>query len=177
MVLAMTYSYRNLRIFEYNRERAVKYAHEWALKRNPEYYNFEDIGGDCTNFASQVIYAGSAVMNFTPLFGWYYFSPSKRSPSWTGVNFLYNFLINNKGPGPFAEIVDIKGVKPGDIVQLSFDDIGIFNHSLVIVDTGNEPGLENILVATHSDDHDNYPLYNYDWKEIRFIHILGVKKA
>ena len=42
----------------YDRDAAVAYARRWALSRNPLYYDFEDIGGDCTNFASQYIFAG-----------------------------------------------------------------------------------------------------------------------
>lgn len=49
--------------FPYNREAAVKYAVEWAYRRNQEYYDFEQIGGDCTNFVSQCILAGTGVMN------------------------------------------------------------------------------------------------------------------
>ncbi|MBQ2742544.1 MAG: amidase domain-containing protein, partial [Oscillospiraceae bacterium] len=35
---------------EYNRLYAVRYARRWAFRRNPAYYNFDEIGGDCTNF-------------------------------------------------------------------------------------------------------------------------------
>ena len=56
----------------YNRDAAVAYARKWALGRNPAYYDFQDVGGDCTNFASQCIYAGARTMNFTSVFGWYY---------------------------------------------------------------------------------------------------------
>lgn len=66
----------------YNRFAAVAYARTWATSRNPAYYNFEEIGGDCTNFASQCIYAGARIMNYTPTFGWYYRSSYDRSPSW-----------------------------------------------------------------------------------------------
>ena len=41
---------------EYNRANAVAYAKKWAYGRNPKYYDFSDLGGDCTNFASQCIY-------------------------------------------------------------------------------------------------------------------------
>lgn len=34
---------------DYDRDKAVAYAHQWAFKRNPNYYNFDSIGGDCTN--------------------------------------------------------------------------------------------------------------------------------
>ena len=67
----------------YDRAKAVAYAERWALSRNPRYYDFEDIGGDCTNFASQCIYAGAGVMNWTPVTGWYYIDASRRTPSWT----------------------------------------------------------------------------------------------
>ena len=53
-------------------------------------------GGAYENFVSQCIYAGAGVMNFTPDTGWYYISLSQRSPSWTGVEFLYDFLVNNQ---------------------------------------------------------------------------------
>ncbi len=37
---------------EYDRIAARNYAVRWALSRNPEYYDFNDIGGDCTNVDS-----------------------------------------------------------------------------------------------------------------------------
>ncbi len=51
----------------YHRNDALLYAKKWALDRNPRYLDFENMGGDCTNFASQCIYAGSGVMNYTPV--------------------------------------------------------------------------------------------------------------
>ena len=84
----------------YNRQKAVEYAKKWAYSRNPQFYDFQDLGGDCTNFASQVIYAGCGVMNYTPVYGWYYISLNERAPAWTGVNQLYRFLTTNTGEGP-----------------------------------------------------------------------------
>jgi hypothetical protein len=167
---------RNPSVFEYDRKKALDYAHKWAYKRNPAYYDFEEIGGDCTNFASQVIYAGSGVMNYTPVYGWYYINSGSRTPSWTGVNFIYDFLVNNKSSGPFAEIVDVKDAKPGDIAQLSFVGGGIFNHSPVIVQTGNPVNTGNILIAAHTFNCDYYPLREFTWVDIRFIHIKGIRK-
>ena len=60
-----------MEISEYNRNAAYEYARKWAFKRNPAYYDFSEIGGDCTNFASQCIYAGAGVMNYTPTFGFF----------------------------------------------------------------------------------------------------------
>lgn len=49
----------------YNRKKVLEYAQKWAYDRNPRYYNFDSIGGDCTSFASQCIFAGSNVMNYS----------------------------------------------------------------------------------------------------------------
>ncbi len=92
--------------YPYERSAVVEYAKKWALPRNPAYLDFEELGGDCTNFASQCIYAGSGVMNWTPVMGWYYASSNHRTASWTGVEYLYRFLTSNQGPGPYAEEVD-----------------------------------------------------------------------
>lgn len=99
-----------LEIVSYDRTAALSYAKKWAFGRNPEFYDFSNIGGDCTNFASQCIYAGAKVMNFTPVFGWYYISADNRTASWTGVEYLYNFLVSNEGAGPFAEEVPPRSV-------------------------------------------------------------------
>ena len=153
----------------YDRNAAVAYARRWALKRNPAYYDFENIGGDCTNFASQCIYAGSRIMNFTPVMGWYYRSSYDRTASWSGVEYLYNFLINNRSVGPYARLVTQKEAAPGDIVQLGTRS-GDFYHSPVI--TAVSPV---ILVAAHTYDALDRPLTSYNYDVARFLHIDGVR--
>ena len=74
-----------MKIIDYDRDKSVAYAKKWAYGRNPKFYAFSNLGGDCTNFASQCIYAGAGVMNYTPTFGWYYKNLNDRTPSWTGV--------------------------------------------------------------------------------------------
>ena len=64
---------------EYNRKNALEYARRWALDRNPLFFSFNGIGGDCTNFVSQCIFAGGCIMNYTPTYGWYYISSNDRT--------------------------------------------------------------------------------------------------
>lgn len=158
---------------DYDRKAAVLYAHQWAYGRNPAYYDYEELGGDCTNFASQCIFAGSGVMNFTPTFGWYYIDANQKAPAWTGVMYLWNFLTR-KGVsvGPVGEPCRLEDLRPGDIVQLSFKGED-FQHSPVVVSTGRIPTLENTLVAAHSYDADNRPLSTYEFRDIRYLHITG----
>lgn len=159
-----------MKIIPFNRDLAVGYARRWAMLRNRNYYDFENIGGDCTNFASQCIFAGSGVMNYTSVMGWYYRSLSDRTPSWSGVEFLYRFLVNNKSVGPFAHEIEASEVQPGDIVQLGNSQKG-FYHSPVI--TVVKP---TILVAAHTFDALDRPLNTYIFEKVRFIHIDGVRK-
>ncbi len=158
-----------MRDIPYDRVAAVAYARRWAMHRNPSYYDFEKIGGDCTNFASQSIYAGAKVMNYTSTFGWYYRSSHDRSPSWSGVGYLYNFLINNRSVGPYAHEVSANEVMPGDIVQLGTRD-GHFYHSPVITAVTPE-----ILIAAHTFDALDRPLSTYVYDRVRFLHIDGVR--
>lgn len=158
-----------MRIKEYNRALAVDYAVKWALGRNPMYYDFENLGGDCTNFASQCIFAGAGVMNFTPEVGWFYRTANDRTPSWTGVGFLYDFLVSNRSVGPFGRVVPQSAVQVGDIVQLGNQN-GRFYHTPVIVSV-----YPQILVAAHSYDVLNKPLSAYSFSVARFIHIDGVR--
>ena len=159
----------------YNREEAKDYAKKWAYGRNPKYYNFDSIGGDCTSFISQCIYAGSKVMNYTKNTGWYYNSINDRTPSWSGVEYLYNFLINNKGIGPRGTKTEIENLEIGDIIQLSFDG-KIFSHTLVIVNIDGPKTLDNIYTASHTYDSYNRRVSTYNFQNIRFIHIDGIWK-
>ena len=154
---------------EYKRKKAVEYATKWAFKRNPKYYNFDSVGGDCTSFISQCIYAGCNTMNYKKHIGWYYNSSTDRTASWSGVEFLYNFLTKNKGIGPRGVKTKIENLEIGDIVQLKFF-ADRFSHSLLIVDKkGN--ALDDIYIATHTEDAYYRKVSTYTFEDIRFIHI------
>ena len=147
---------------EYNRARAVEYARRWALDRNPLFTNFAGRGGDCTNFVSQCLFAGSCRMNFTPDFGWYYINQNDRAPAWSSVEYFYDFLTGrqdfmqmNGGIGPYGIEVGSTGAIEGDVVQLA-DDTG---HLVALDDAGalaeggilGEPVLHGGLDAVTAD--------------------------
>ncbi|MGI6772742.1 MAG: amidase [Clostridiales bacterium] len=156
----------------YNREAAAAYAERWALSRNPRYANFDNMGGDCTNFISQCLYAGCRVMNYTPVYGWYYNNLNSRSPSWSSVEYLYKFLITNEGAGPFCVETDREHMQIGDVVQLR-DESGRYYHSLLVMSNTNG----NILIACHTYDYLNRPLDSYTSAAgMRYLHIVGARK-
>ncbi len=168
-------------IYRYDRTAAVAYARKWAFGRNKDYYDFSEIGGDCTNFASQCLYAGCGVMNYSPLYGWFYRSTNNRTPSWTGVEFLYKFLVANDSFGPFAAVTELNEIEIGDIVQLG-DNGGRFYHSPVVVkildgkDAARGTNLQDrILIAAHSYDALDKPLSSYNAAQFRPLHIKGYR--
>ena len=155
-----------MQIKQYNREKAVQYAKIWAGSRNPDYYNYEYLGGDCTNFISQCIFSGTGIMNYNKVNGWYYINGNNKSPSWTGVEFLYDFLTRNKSVGPFGREVTRNEIDIGDIVQLSFNGVK-FGHTLIVVNKMED----KIFIATHTFDCYNRDLDTYSYVKARYIKI------
>lgn len=165
-----------MNIIDYDRDRVLEYARTWAFSRNPEYYDFSEIGGDCTNFASQCVYAGCHVMNYTPDIGWYYINADDRAPSWTSVGAFYDFMTENDGVGPFGVESSINAVLPGDIVQLA-NESGEFYHTLVITAVRRTFFSKLIYVSAHSRDAYNKDLREYGYTSLRFIHIIAARET
>lgn len=155
----------------YQRETAIAYASKWAYSRNPAYLDFADLGGDCTNFVSQCLYAGSGVMDYTPVTGWYYNTSSDRTASWTGVIYLGNYLLRQRdSPGPKAIITQPNQIQPGDVIQLGNGD-GTYYHSLFVVAV---EGSSRIYTSTHDFDSSARSLDSYPSVEKRYLHIEKV---
>ena len=161
----------------YQREKAVEYARRWALSRNPLFFDFTGIGGNCTNFVSQCVLAGSCVMNRTVDFGWYYFSEEDRAPAWSSVEYFYDFLTGtpafasrNGGIGPYAKEVPMRQAEIGDVAQYA-DREGDWYHTVII------SRIENgeIYVCAQSNDALDRPLSDYNFAAVRFLHIQGVR--
>lgn len=161
----------------YDRRRAVEYARRWAMGRNPLFEDYTGIGGDCTNFVSQAIFAGTCVQNYTRELGWYYISAADRAPAWTSVEYFYDFMVGapafaaeNGGTGPFGYAVPLERVLPGDVIQLS-DAAGDYYHTLIV--SAVEGG--EIYVCAHSDDAADRPLSSYSNSSERAIAIGGAR--
>ena len=163
-----------MREIAYNRTAAVNYALTWALGRNPEYYDYSGIGGDCTSFVSQCVYAGTGVMNYTPDFGWYYIESNNKSPSWSGVEFFYNFMTTNEGIGPFGVEENLSRLRVGDIIQLGNEN-GMYYHSLIITGILTLRSGRRYYVSAHSSDARQRRLSSYQFSNLRGIHILGAR--
>lgn len=166
----------------YNRTAAAQYANAWASNtqtlRNPVWGNFDppNGGGDCTNYVSQVIYAGAPQMDNTGSYQWYYYGYNNRAPSWTDVSSLYTYLINNTWTGPYgAVITNACALRGGDVIQLKSGSTWF--HSLAVVAvlancTNIGPGTA-VRYNAHTTDRYQYPLSYVSAYTKRLIQIQG----
>ncbi len=94
----------------YDTDAAVAYSEKWVYHSptsgnyesyyNPEWPNYNSVGGDCANYTSQSIYAGGMPMAAGAVYGtdgWFHYSSTNRSASWTGAKQLRTYMSNSRG--------------------------------------------------------------------------------
>jgi len=159
---------------KYNRINAVEYALKYAEVKNPEFHDYTNQGGNCTNYISQCVFAGAPKMNFSKSNGWYYLSPWETSISWANVVPFYNFLTSNQGEGAFASVSPLEMCEIGDVIQLKFYNKTIPTHSLFITDIKSRTP-DGIYICANTRDVKNKPMSFYRYEEFKLLHILGYR--
>jgi hypothetical protein len=152
----------------YNREQAVQYADKYCgaawgsgndFKYNKKYTDYNGIGGDCTNFASQVLgdkEAGGLMQD-----GGWHFSYSKNgngagSRAWVNADGFKDYLLySGKGTvikrGNFKELTTPTPEYPNGMVsRLDVGDLVCY---------AKKEDIDHFAVVTGFDRH-GYPLVN-----------------
>ncbi len=160
--------------------KGVEYAHKYCgaaadeehgMKFNPEYKDFNPDGGDCANFASQIMYeSGRFKKNGT----WNYYNNS-GTKAWVNAQGFKNYLLNSgRGSlickGSFEDVYKLAySMTPGDIV--AYEKGGRITHVSTVTgaDSKGYP-----LVTCHNTDRMLVP-WDLGWsdKAIRF-HLIKV---
>ncbi|CAG8480910.1 10509_t:CDS:2 [Ambispora gerdemannii] len=107
---------------------AADYAGQYCQNPNPEYHNYDGEGGDCTNFASQVLYAGGIPTDSV----WYPYSYP-----WIRVIELYNYLTSHN----LAKTCQLNELQPGDLIQYHNPQNG-WHHTVIVVKAGTDPTVD-----------------------------------
>jgi hypothetical protein len=136
--------------YSYNRVAAVAYAKTYSsntgFARNPSYANLGST--DCTNFASQVMFAGGMpqVSAGATSNQWWYGNSNAGafSASWTHVSDVYNFLVNSGRVSSF--------IYPSMDAKYS----GATGGDLYLYDWGQGEGYSHAAVSTNSGSFANY---------------------
>ncbi|SFU91879.1 amidase domain-containing protein [Alicyclobacillus macrosporangiidus] len=123
----------------FDRVRAQRYADLWWNGYHPGFVRLED---DCTNFASQCLFAGRLPMRAsgTRAAGWWYRFPSGGRPaqwsfSWTTSHALYLYLVNQAGA---REVADPRELRVGDVIFYDWAGNGRFHHSTIVTDFNHQ---------------------------------------
>jgi len=169
----------------YLREKAVKYAIQYAENPNPDYIYFRvhgDGGGDCSNFISQCLRAGGAPMAYDTIRPWWYNNRGTLdirrhswSMSWAVAHSLYWCLkVRNEMnlPGLKAlEVEDIDMLELGDVIQYE-NSMGKIYHSAIVTAFTVERGAMIPLTSQHSYDRLNIPYIKPAAKKMHFMKII-----
>jgi hypothetical protein len=143
--------------------RSAAYAKKYATSPNSKYHTFSS---DCTNFASQCLFAGNKYMQgYTePKKGgkvvsisskWYYFGEKSNtyacSTSWvrcSGSKAFVNYWYGSK-VGTFSSLANVrKNVSVGDVIQITLKD-GTLKHSIIV----SEKSSTEIRCASHTSNY------------------------
>ena len=116
----------------YNPSAAIAYAEQWAKRRNPNYHDYSDEGGDCANFVSQCLIAGGFSTDGCSNYGYGGTVPY--------VLYLEQCLLS-KG-WKKATSMPSSGVPAGSVVTFNQGE-----HTVLVVQGGTVP-----LVAGHTRD-------------------------
>lgn len=154
-----------LRGFQYDRTRAFQYAERYWNERNPAYH---DMGDDCTNFISQVLYAGGFPMiGESPrrAEGWWYRNGAHPdwSYSWAVAHMLVTVLTSAKNPFRVKLVSDPRELQVGDVIAYDWKNSGRFTHTTVVVD--HDKSGAPLINAHTVDSHRRYFSYedSYAW--------------
>ena len=167
---------------KYDREKAVSYALKWITSRNPEYGNFDAYGGNCQNYASQILRNGGIPNDVKGYYRFKYYSsvPDEsensigRTPSWAGVTQFYTYAKNNSGVSGLCSAVDLNYYygENGDLIQFGYKDS--YTHTSVITGVVSKDGkVLDLLTSSNTTDRDNFPLSAYNYPSKRLIKIYG----
>jgi hypothetical protein len=173
-----------------SRMRAVAYANQFCgdapgcgnqQRYNPQYRNYNPIGGDCTNFISQVLFAGGLPMTRY----WAYDSKNNQgSGAWVTapglVGFLrrsghaqlvasgsYSFVTRHTATFPEGAV---ETLRPGDLISYQKGSAPI-THSAVVVgyDAAGVP-----VIDTHTADRYRVP-WDFGWPSHTVFYLWHVR--
>lgn len=166
--------------FTQEQEKAIDYAHrycgvstedEYEFKFNKEYKNFNPDGGDCANFASQIMYESG---RFKKNSIWNY-DNRNGTKAWVNAQGFKNYILNSGrgsliSKGSYEETYkESYNLRPGDFV--AYEKGGRITHVSTVtgVDSKGYP-----LVTCHNTDRLLVP-WDLGWsnKAIRF-HLIRV---
>ena len=180
-------------MYTYNRENAVAYADKYCglawgcgntRKYNPKYKDFTGLGGDCTNFISQVL--GDEEAGGLPMtYAWRYLPHGPgtgATQAWAQASGLLNYMLGSGraiciARGTYTHLVTpdemylqgaIGELNKGDLI--AYEKKGRICHFAVVV--GSDSG-SYLLVNSHTADRYHVP-WDLGWDQNTVFWLLKI---
>lgn len=176
----------------FNRKKAVAYADKYAgaawmagnnNRYNPKYRDYTYLGGDCTNFASQVIGDSDEGGGLPMRSGWFYLYKAGGSETWVRTDSFKHFLVRSGYGkvvmrGTFAQVTKpskqypkgaIAELQPGDLIGYEWHG-GIDHFSIVTARDDNG----YLLVNSHTADRYHVP-WDLGWDKTTKFHLIHIR--
>jgi hypothetical protein len=139
--------------YDYNRSMAYTYAESYWDIYNPWFRDLCPSGGDCANFASQVVLAGGYPKQWSGSRKWWYDNkgtPNTGDDTWSSswVNVWPQQLALDYWYGAF--VTSAKSLKVGDLVYMDWEGNGSWDHVAIVVVA--DPVGGNPLLNAHCND-------------------------
>ena len=158
----------------YDRAAAEQYMRQYDHQRNDRWYAYDDVGGNCMNFGSQVLLAGGIPMDEEGGSKWFWRGQNDLDLSWINVGRFYSYARENRGYGLVADTeANYYTGGVGDILILGPD--GGHNHTTVISGiVRNELGeTMDYLLCSNTTNYTDFPAGAYYYTSHRLIKIYG----
>ena len=158
----------------YDRAAAERYMRQYDHQRNDRWHAYDDVGGNCMNFGSQVLLAGGIPMDEEGGSKWFWRGQNDLDLSWINVGRFYSYARENRGYGLVADTeANYYTGGVGDILILGPD--GGHNHTTVISGiVRNELGeTVDYLLCSNTTNYTDFPAGAYYYTSHRLIKIYG----
>ena len=160
----------------YDRQAARQYMLAYVGKRSDTFMAYDEVGGNCMNFGSQVLLAGGIPMDDDGGYekGWYWYSKSKASLPWVNVGWFLEYAATPRAHGLVAVVnAPYFSGEIGDIITMGVQEPA--NHTTVIQDVvrDGDGAVVDYLLCSNTADLRNFPASAYYYTNRQLTKIVG----
>ena len=158
----------------YDRVAAYDYLMAYCDERNPAWYAYDEVGGNCMNFGSQVLLAGGIPEDEKGDEEWYWDGQNDLDLSWINVGRFYDYCRKNEGFGLVADTeAGYYTGEVGDVLIVGF--AGDHRHTTVISHVVKDESGDTVdyLISCNTTNYRDFPASAYYYTFHRLIKIYG----
>ena len=158
----------------YDRAAAYDYLMAYCDERNPAWYAYDEVGGNCMNFGSQVLLAGGIPEDEKGDEEWYWDGQNDLDLSWINVGRFYDYCRDNEGFGLVADTeAGYYTGEVGDVLIVGF--AGDHRHTTVISHVVKDESGDTVdyLISCNTTNYKDFPASAYYYTFHRLVKIFG----